>query len=131
MLFRSLVISAGGLAFVVLYNLNNINIDERRRELATLKVLGFYDKEVSEYIYRENVLITGIGIIIGIGFGILLHRFVITTAEIDIVMFGRNIMAKSFLYSIIITIVFALIIDLIMHFNLKKIDMATSLKSIE
>lgn len=126
-----LVISAGGLAFVVLYNLNNINIDERRRELATLKVLGFYDKEVSEYIYRENVLITGIGIIIGIGFGILLHRFVITTAEIDIVMFGRNIMAKSFLYSIIITIVFALIIDLIMHFKLKKIDMATSLKSIE
>ena len=124
-----LVFSAGLLAFIVLYNLNNINIAERRRELATFKVLGFYDMEVSGYIYRENVIITILGIIIGIGFGIILHQFVIQTAEIDMVMFGRNIGTRGYIYSTLLTILFAVIINISMHFKLKKVDMATSLKS--
>ena len=86
-----LIVSAGLLAFVVLYNLNNINITERRRELATIKVLGFYDKEVSAYVYRENILLTIIGVIVGIVLGAVLHRYVITTVEIDDVMFTRII----------------------------------------
>lgn len=124
-----LIISAGLLAFVVLYNLNNINIAERRRELATLKVLGFYDGEVSGYIYRENIMITALGIVLGIIFGYFLHQYVIQVAEINLVMFGRHIGVKGYVYSIIITIVFAVLINLSMHFKLKKVDMATSLKS--
>lgn len=124
-----LVFSAGLLAFIVLYNLNNINIAERRRELATFKVLGFYDMEVSGYIYRENVIITILGIIIGIGFGIILHQFVIQTAEIAMVMFGRKIGLRGYVYSTLLTILFAVIINISMHFKLKKVDMATSLKS--
>ncbi len=126
-----LVVSAGGLAFIVLYNLNNINITERIRELATLKVLGFYDVEVSVYIYRENVLITLVGILIGMFFGSILHKFVIETAEVDMVMFGRDISLISFIYATLLTIIFAIIINAAMHFRLKKIDMATSLKSVE
>lgn len=124
-----LIISAGLLAFVVLYNLNNINIAERHRELATLKVLGFYDAEVSGYIYRENIIITALGIVLGIVFGYFLHQYVIQVAEINLVMFGRNIGAKGYVYSIIITIIFAVLINLSMHFKLKRVDMATSLKS--
>ena len=126
-----IIIAAGGLAFVVLYNLNNINISERRRELATLKVLGFYDIEVSRYIYRENVIITLIGIVIGAFLGVLLHRFVIITAEVDMVMFGRSVEPLSFVRSILLTILFAVIINISMHYKLKKVDMATSLKSVE
>lgn len=126
-----IVISAGGLAFVVLYNLNNINICERIRELATLKVLGFYDGEVSSYVFRENIILTIIGILTGYIAGIFLHRFVISTVEVDMVMFGRNIYLASFVYSTIITMIFSLIINLTMHYKLKKIDMTTSLKSIE
>ncbi|MBR5932042.1 MAG: FtsX-like permease family protein [Lachnospiraceae bacterium] len=126
-----LIICAGALTFVVLYNLNNINISERRRELATLKVLGFYDIELSQYIYRENVLITIIGIALGVLGGIFLNRFVVTTVEVDIVMFGRQIFAMSFVKSILIAIAFTVIVNFIVHFKLKKIDMATSLKSVE
>lgn len=126
-----IIIAAGGLAFIVLYNLNNINISERRRELATLKVLGFYDIEVSQYIYRENVIITAIGIIIGAFLGVLLHRFVIVTAEVDMVMFGRNVEWLSFVWSSLLTILFAVIINISMHYKLKRVDMATSLKSVE
>lgn len=126
-----LIVSAAGLAFIVLFNLNNINVNERIRELATLKVLGFYDGEISEYVYRENIIITIIGIILGMGVGKLLHRFVIETAEIDLVMFGRNINAPSYLYAIALTVLFAIIVNVGMHFKLKKIDMATSLKSVE
>ena len=96
-----LIISAGMLAFVVLYNLNNINITERKRELATLKVLGFYDKEVSSYVYRENILLTLIGALAGLLIGKILHRFIVETVEIDSVMFGRNIDPPSFLLSLI------------------------------
>lgn len=126
-----IVISAGGLAFVVLYNLNNINICERVRELATLKVLGFYDGEVSSYVFRENIILTIVGILTGYVAGIFLHRFVISTVEVDMVMFGRNIHFASFVYATIITTVFSFIINLTMHYKLKKIDMTTSLKSIE
>ena len=126
-----LIISAGMLAFVVLYNLNNINITERQRELATLKVLGFYDGEVSQYVFRENILLSIIGILVGAVFGIFLHRYVITTVEVDAVMFGRNIKAPSFIYSGIITFGFSMFVNMVMHFKLKKIDMVESLKSVE
>ena len=126
-----LIISAGMLAFVVLYNLNNINITERQRELATLKVLGFYDGEVSQYVFRENILLSFIGILVGAVFGIFLHRYVITTVEVDAVMFGRNIKPPSFIYSGIITFGFSMFVNMVMHFKLKKIDMVESLKSVE
>lgn len=126
-----LITSAGMLAFVVLYNLNNININERKRELATFKVLGFYDKEVSAYVYRENILLTLIGAAVGSGLGTILHRFVIVTVEVDAAMFGRNIEPLSFVYSILFTFAFSLFVNGVMYFKLKKIDMVESLKSIE
>lgn len=126
-----LVIAAGLLAFVVLYNLNNINISERIRELATLKVLGFYDMEVSRYVLRENVCLTLIGCFLGIFFGKILHRFVILTAETDIMMFGRDIEIISFVYSILITLFFSAVVNFFMHFRLKKVDMVESMKSVE
>ena len=109
-----LIISAGMLAFVVLYNLNNINITERKRELATLKVLGFYDKEVTEYVYRENILLTLIGSVFGMLLGKILHRFIIVTVEIDSVMFGRNINTISFVYAFLLTVVFSLFVNGVM-----------------
>lgn len=126
-----LIVSAGMLAFVVLYNLNNINITERRRELATLKVLGFYDIEVSIYVYRENIILTLVGTLVGVALGILLHRFVIETVEIDSVMFGRIINFPSYLYSILFTVGFSIFVNWVMYFKLKKIDMVESLKSVE
>ena len=126
-----LIVSAGMLAFVVLYNLNNININERRRELATLKVLGFYDGEVGAYVYRENVLLTLIGAGLGVLIGKLLHAYVITTVEVDTCMFGRNINLDSFVYGTLLTVGFSVIVNFAMYFKLKKIDMVESLKSIE
>ena len=126
-----LIVSAGLLAFVVLYNLSNININERKRELATLKVLGFYDVEVDAYVYRENILITAIGILAGIGLGKILHYFVITTVEVDATMFGRNINLPSYLTSAAFTVVFSVFVNAVMHQKLKKINMVESLKSIE
>ena len=126
-----LVISAGLLAFVVLFNLNNINITERRRELATLRVLGFYEEEVSQYVFRENVVLTVIGAGVGAVLGIILHRFVIVTAEIDTMMFGRQIAGLSFVYSILLTFLFSMIVNVGMHVTLKKINMVESLKSVE
>ena len=124
-----LIVSAGLLAFVVLYNLNNINITERRRELATLKVLGFYDTEVSSYVYRENIMLTIFSIAVGIVLGALLHRFVITT--VDAVMFGRVVNWQSYLYSALFTTAFSLFVNWVMYYKLKKIDMVESLKSVE
>lgn len=126
-----LIISAGLLAFVVLYNLNNINITERKRELATIKVLGFYDKEVSAYVFRENILLTIIGVIVGIALGSMLHRFVIVTVEIDSVMFTRIIENISFVLSAALTCLFSFLVNAVMYFKLKKIDMVESLKSVE
>lgn len=126
-----IIISAGLLAFVVLYNLNNINISERKRELATLKVLGFFDGEVSIYVLRENVMLTLIGAILGIFIGKVLHRFVILTAEVDLMMFGRDIYFKSYIYSVLLTFAFSAVVSVVMHRKLKKIDMIESLKSVE
>ncbi len=126
-----LIISAGLLAFIVLYNLNNININERKRELATLKVLGFQDIEVAAYVYRENMMLTVIGCLAGIGMGILLHRLVILTTEIDNIMFGRNIKSVSYVFSILLTFGFSLFVNYVMFYKLRKIDMVESLKSVE
>ncbi len=126
-----LIISAGMLAFVVLYNLNTVNIAERKWELATLKVLGFYDKEVGAYVYRENIILTFIGALVGVGLGRILHLFIIETVEVDNAMFGRNINMPSFIYSLLLTVAFSMMINGVMYFKLKKIDMVESLKSIE
>ena len=126
-----LIISAGMLAFVVLYNLNTVNIAERKRELATLKVLGFYNTEVAEYVYRENILLTFLGAVVGALLGKFLHLFIIETVEVDSAMFGRNINLPSFIYSLALTVAFSLMINGVMYFKLKKIDMVESLKSIE
>ncbi len=126
-----LIISAGLLAFVVLYNLTNVNISERLREIATIKVLGFYDPEVSAYVSRENIILTFIGSIIGLLLGIALHRFIMTIAELDTIMFGRNIEPLSYLLSIGITMLFAILVNIVVFRKLKKIPMVESLKSVE
>ena len=126
-----LILSAGALAFVVLYNLTNINITERIREIATLKVMGFYDTEVDGYIFRENLLLTLMGIAVGLFGGIFFAEFVITTAEVDLVMFGRDIYPVSFLLAGMITLLFSIIVALYMHRHLKKVDMIEALKSVE
>lgn len=126
-----LIISAGMLAFVVLYNLNNINITERQRELATLKVLGFYNNEISMYVYRENILLTFFGAVFGIILGKILHRFIIVTVEVESVMFGRNIDLSSFIYGFLLTFAFSFLVNAAMYFKLKKINMVESLKSVE
>ncbi|MDD3303326.1 MAG: FtsX-like permease family protein [Clostridia bacterium] len=126
-----LIVSAGILAFVVLYNLSNVNISERIRELATIKVLGFYDNEVYKYISRETVLLTAIGIVLGIFGGYLLNSFIISTCEINSLRFAKMIEPLSYVYSILITIGFTLIVNIVTYFSLKKINMIESLKSVE
>ena len=126
-----LIVSAGALAFIVLYNLTNININERIREIASLKVLGFYDKEVSMYVFRETVILTLIGTVAGMIFGRFLVDFVVKTAEIDMVMFGRTVHPMSFVFSGLITICFAVIVMLFMHRRLMKVNMVEALKSVE
>ena len=126
-----LIIAATALAFVVLYNLSNINISERKREIATLKVLGFYPKEVDKYINSETFILTTIGIIIGLIFGSYLSHFIISTCEPDYIMFDRNVFAISYIYSILITTTFTIIVNIVTHFNLKKINMIESLKNVE
>lgn len=126
-----LIIAAGALAFVVLYNLNNINVNERIRELATLKVLGFYDGEVSAYIYRENIILTLLGTIIGLILGIPVQRLIVSVIDIDTVTFGTQLDFTSFIFAAALTIIFAVIVNVIMHFNLKHIKMVESLKSVE
>lgn len=126
-----LIVSAGMLAFVVLYNLNNINITERQRELATLKVLGFYDGEVASYVYRENILLTIIGSVVGMVLGNFQHRYTILTVEVEEAMFGRQIHWQSYLYSFLFTAAFSLFVNWVMFYKLKKIDMVESLKSVE
>ena len=126
-----IVLSAAALAFVVLYNLTNINITERIRELATIKVLGFYDMEVGMYVYRENFVLTVFGILLGQIFGKYLCTFLIRTIEMDIVMFGRDAKTENYLFSVLLSVVFALIVNFFMYFRMKKIDMVQSLKSVE
>lgn len=126
-----LIVSAGMLAFIVLYNLTNINVTERQRELATIKVLGFYDGEVSAYIYRETSILTVVGCALGLGFGVLMHSFVAQTAEVDMMMFGRIIKPMSFVWSAALTLLFGMIVNLVMYRKLKAIDMVESLKSVD
>ena len=123
--------AAALLACVVLYNLNSINIAERKRELATLKVLGFFDGEVASYIYKENILLTLIGIVFGVGVGVVLHQYVIRSIEVDLIMFGRAISWLSYVGGALLTLAFSLLINLAMYRTLKRIDMIESLKSIE
>ncbi len=126
-----LIASAGLLAFIVLYNLSNINISERIRELATIKVLGFYDKEVYDYVTREIVLLTIIGIIVGLVFGYILNSFILGTCEIGILRFKKTVLPQSYIIASVITIIFTTIINFITYFTLKKVDMIESLKSVE
>ena len=126
-----LILAAGALAFVVLYNLTNINITERIREIATIKVLGFRDKEVSAYVYRENIFLTIIGTLLGLFLGFVLHRFVIDTMELDNMMFGRIIKLFSYGVSAVLTMLFAVFVNLFMFRKLQNVDMASSLKSVE
>ena len=126
-----LIVSAGLLAFIVLFNLSNINISERIRELATIKVLGFYDKEVYDYVTREIILLTVIGILFGLIFGYILNYFILGTCEIGILRFKKTVLPQSYLFAASITIIFTTIINFITYFSLKKVDMIESLKSVE
>jgi len=126
-----LIVSAAALAFVVLYNLTNINVSERIRELSTIKVLGFYDKEVTMYIYRENILLTLLGIIFGGALGVVLHGFVLGTAELDATMFAPVINGQSYIYAALLTLIFSGVVMVFMHSKLKHIHMIEALKSVE
>lgn len=126
-----LIVAAGLLAFVVLFNLNNINISERRRELATLKVLGFFDKEVAMYVYRENIILTIFGIVLGLFLGAGLHQYLVSTLEVELIMFGRSIEPISYISSVVLTALFALLVNIAMYYKLQEIDMIESLKSVE
>ncbi len=126
-----MIVSAGALAFVVLYNLTNVNISERLREIATIKVLGFYDKEVSAYVYRENIILTIIGILTGLLLGVFLHKFIIVTSEMEAFMFGRSLDVTSFMYSSMLTFLFAILVNTSMYYKLKNIPMVESLKSVD
>ena len=126
-----IIVAAAALAFVVLYNLTNINVTERIRELATLKVLGFYDGEVSAYVYRENIFLTLFGIALGLGMGRFLHSWLVLTVEVDLVMFGRTAPPYAYALAAALTVVFSLAVNIAAHFKLKKVDMVESLKSVE
>mgnify|MGYP001013845435 FL=1 len=126
-----LIVSAAALAFIVLYNLTNINVEERLREIAALKVLGFTKREVYAYIFREIMLLALMGDVAGMLLGIWLERFVITTAEVDYVMFGRSIHALSFVYAFALTLVFSALVMLVMRRKLDHVDMVESLKSVD
>ena len=126
-----MIISAGALAFVVLYNLTNVNISERIREIATIKVLGFYDGETAAYIYRENIILTIVGIIVGLIMGKFLHQYIMTTVEIKSMMFGRVINTKSYIIAAILTVLLSLIVNVVMYYKLKNVKMVESLKSVD
>lgn len=125
------ILCAGALAFIVIYNLTNINITERIREIATIKVLGFRPKETASYVFRENVVLTALGTIVGLGGGICLHRFVIANIDVDMVTFQPRVLPFSFVKSILLTFVFMVIVDVVMYLKLERINMAESLKSVE
>ena len=126
-----IILAAAALAMVVLFNLSNINITERQRELATIKLLGFYDREVSAYVYRENIVLTVFGILIGCFMGHWLHIYLVRSTEIDLMMFGRQTKATAYLYAAILTTLFSFLVNVLAHFRMKKIDMVESLKSAE
>jgi putative ABC transport system permease protein len=131
MIIVVIIISAGFLAFIVLYNLTNINITERIREIATIKVLGFYRNETASYVFRENLILTAFGAIAGLGLGKLFHAFVMTQVQVDQVSFGIRILPRSYIYSVVLTFVFAFLINLFMTGKLDKVSMTESLKSVD
>jgi putative ABC transport system permease protein len=131
MVIMLFIVAAMALALVVLYNLNNINVNERIRELATLKVLGFYNGEVSAYIYRENVILTLIGIAFGLVLGIPFNIAVVGIVDIDTLTFKTDLEPISFVIAALATAFFAVVVNLLMHFKLKKVSMVESLKSVE
>ena len=131
MVVAVMIICAAALAFVVLYNLTNINIAERVREIATFKVLGFYNRETSSMIYRENIVLTVLGIFVGFAMGFFLTHFIVQTVEVDNVMFGRDIYFTSYLYAAAFTLLFSIIVNAVMSFKIKAVNMVESLKSIE
>ena len=126
-----IILAAAALAMVVLFNLSNINITERQRELATIKLLGFYDKEVSAYVYRENIVLTVFGILMGCFMGHWLHIYLVRSTEIDLMMFGRQTEWTAYVYAAILTMLFSVAVNILAHFRMKKIDMVESLKSAE
>ena len=126
-----IILAAAALAMVVLFNLSNINITERQRELATIKLLGFYDKEVSAYVYRENIVLTVFGILMGCFMGHWLHIYLVRSTEIDLMMFGRQTAPSAYVYAAILTMLFSVLVNVLAHFKMKKIDMVESLKSAE
>ena len=126
-----LIVCAGALNFIVLYNLTNINIQERKSEIATIKVLGFRKKEVYDYVFRENIFLSIIGSILGMFFGYILHQFIIKTVELDMTMFVRSLNIWSYIIAVVLTICFTLFINLTMRHVLNKVNMVESLKSIE
>ena len=126
-----IILAAAALAFVVLYNLTNINITERTRELATLKVLGFFDREVTAYVYRENVFLTLFGIVLGLVLGRFLHAWMVVTVEVDLVMFGRTAPPYAYVLAAALTVAFSVVVNIAAHFRLKKVDMVESLKTVE
>ena len=125
------ILCAGALAFIVIYNLTNINITERIREIATIKVLGFRPKETASYVFRENVVLTALGTIVGLGAGICLHRFVMANIDVDMVAFQPRVLPFSFVKSVLLTFLFMVIVDIVMYLKLERINMAESLKSVE
>lgn len=126
-----IILAAAALAMVVLFNLSNINITERQRELATIKLLGFYDGEVSAYVYRENIVLTLFGILMGCFMGHWLHIYLVRSTEIDLMMFGRQTAMSAYVYAAILTMLFSVLVNVLAHFKMKKIDMVESLKSAE
>lgn len=126
-----IILAAAALAMVVLFNLSNINITERQRELATIKLLGFYDGEVSAYVYRENIVLTVFGILLGCFMGHWLHIYLVRSTEIDLMMFGRQTAPSAYVYAAILTMLFSVLVNVLAHFKMKKIDMVESLKSAE
>lgn len=126
-----IILAAAALAMVVLFNLSNINITERQRELATIKLLGFYDGEVSAYVYRENIVLTLFGILLGCFMGHWLHIYLVRSTEIDLMMFGRQTATSAYVYAAILTVLFSVAVNVLAHFRMKKIDMVESLKSAE
>lgn len=126
-----IIFSAAGLAFVVIYNLTNINITERLREIATIKVLGFFRRETSAYVLRENLTLTAFGTAVGLGLGILLHKFVMAQIVVDLISFRTRILPMSFIFSAVLTFAFNFIVNLFMEIKLERINMAESLKSVD
>ena len=126
-----LIILAGALAFIVLYNLTNINVGERVREIATLKVLGFRAGETNAYIFRETLILSMIGCILGLGLGLVLYQYVVKTVEVDILMLGRTVSLGGYLMASALTLLFTWLVSIFINRRIRQVDMVESLKSVD